>query len=166
MPVILEEQDWPMWLGEVEDDHVALLRPAPDGLLRVWPVDRRRLATEQRAGVAGEHRRVGASSTRVQVCGIAISHTGPTGIPCAKAETERRKVVMPNEGRELYRSPNGDRWLLIREALSDRVLVRHEPNRPSGGKASVVEVGDFLSRGHGPEQQALLRLIGSLVEAR
>jgi len=61
--------------------------------------------------------------------------------------------------------PNGDRWLLIRETLSDRVLVRHEPNRPSGGKASVVEVGDFLSSGHGPEQQALLRLIVSLVEA-
>ncbi len=38
------------------------------------------------------------------------------------------------------------------------------PNLPSGGKASVVEVGEFLSRGHGPEQQALLRLIGSLVE--
>jgi len=69
------------------------------------------------------------------------------------------------EGRELYRSPNGDRWLLIRETLSDRVLVRHEPNLPSGGKVSVVEVGDFLNQGHGPEQQALLRLIGSLVEA-
>ncbi|MBV8398814.1 MAG: hypothetical protein JOZ17_08740 [Acetobacteraceae bacterium] len=71
---------------------------------------------------------------------------------------------MPEGAKELYRSPNGDRWLLIRETLSDRVLVRHEPNLPSGGKASVVEVGDFLSRGHGPEQQALLRLIGSLVE--
>jgi hypothetical protein len=71
------------------------------------------------------------------------------------------------EGRELYRSPNGDRWLLIRETLSDRVLVRHEPNLPSGGKVSVVEVGDFLNQGQGqgPEQQALLRLIGSLVEA-
>jgi hypothetical protein len=43
--------------------------------------------------------------------------------------------------------------------------VRHEPNLPSGGKTSVVEVGEFLSRGHGPEQQALLRLIGSLVGA-
>ena len=73
---------------------------------------------------------------------------------------------MPSEGRELYRSPNGDRWLLIRAALSNRVLVRHEPNLPSGGKASAIEVGDFLSHGHGPEQQALLRLIGSLVEAR
>jgi len=72
---------------------------------------------------------------------------------------------MPDESKELYRSPNGDRWLLVREALSDRVLVRHEPNPPSGGKTSVIEVGEFLSRGHGPEQQALLRLIGGLVEA-
>jgi putative SOS response-associated peptidase YedK len=41
MPVILDQQDWPTWLGEAEGDGVALLRPAPDGLLRVWPVDRR-----------------------------------------------------------------------------------------------------------------------------
>jgi putative SOS response-associated peptidase YedK len=33
MPVILERQDWPMWLGEAAGDHAALLR--------VWPVDRR-----------------------------------------------------------------------------------------------------------------------------
>jgi hypothetical protein len=72
---------------------------------------------------------------------------------------------MPAESRELYRSPNGDRWLLTRETLSDRVLVRHEPNLPSGGQVSVIEVGEFLSRGHGPEQQALLRLIGSLIDA-
>jgi hypothetical protein len=71
---------------------------------------------------------------------------------------------MPDEHRELYRSPNGDRWLLVRETLSERVLVRHEPNLASGGKASLLELGEFLSRGHGPEQQALLRLIGSLVE--
>jgi putative SOS response-associated peptidase YedK len=41
MPVILEEQDWPVWLAEAEGDHGALLRPAPDGTLRTWPVDRR-----------------------------------------------------------------------------------------------------------------------------
>ena len=70
---------------------------------------------------------------------------------------------MAGEGRVLYRSPNGDRWLLVREA--DRVLVCHEPNRPSGGKTSMVSVGEFLCRGHGPEQQALLQLVGSLVEA-
>jgi hypothetical protein len=41
MPVILERQDWSIWLGEAEGDHAVLLRPAADGLLRVWPVDRR-----------------------------------------------------------------------------------------------------------------------------
>jgi putative SOS response-associated peptidase YedK len=41
MPVILDQQDWPTWLGDVEGDCTTLLRPAPDGLLRVWPVDRR-----------------------------------------------------------------------------------------------------------------------------
>jgi putative SOS response-associated peptidase YedK len=40
MPVILERQDWPTWLGGAEGDHGALLHSAPDGLLRVWPVDR------------------------------------------------------------------------------------------------------------------------------
>jgi putative SOS response-associated peptidase YedK len=41
MPVIRERQDWPVWLGGAEGDHAALLCAAPDGLLRVWPVDRR-----------------------------------------------------------------------------------------------------------------------------
>jgi putative SOS response-associated peptidase YedK len=41
MPVILEEADWPVWLGDVEGDHAALLRPAEDGLLRTWPVNKR-----------------------------------------------------------------------------------------------------------------------------
>jgi putative SOS response-associated peptidase YedK len=40
MPVILEEEDWRAWLGEVDRDPLALLRPAATGLLRVWPVSR------------------------------------------------------------------------------------------------------------------------------
>jgi putative SOS response-associated peptidase YedK len=41
MPVILEPQDWSVWLDEAEGAYAALLRAAPDGLLHVWPVDRR-----------------------------------------------------------------------------------------------------------------------------
>ena len=37
MPVILEAPDWPAWLGEVESDPGALLRPS-DAELRVWRV--------------------------------------------------------------------------------------------------------------------------------
>ena len=72
---------------------------------------------------------------------------------------------MPLETRELYRIANGDRWHLVRDPVSGRVFVRHEPNASSGGRVSDIEVGDFLARGgHGPEHQELLRLIGTLVE--
>ncbi len=40
MPVILEPADWPAWLGEVEADPTALLRPAAAGVVRLWPVSR------------------------------------------------------------------------------------------------------------------------------
>lgn len=38
MPVIVERADWPVWLGEVEGDAPALLRPLAEGVLKVWPV--------------------------------------------------------------------------------------------------------------------------------
>jgi len=66
--------------------------------------------------------------------------------------------------REIYRSANGDRWLLARDPDADRVFVRHEPNLPSGGQVADIEIGAFLiAAGNGPEKQELLRLIGSLV---
>ena len=65
--------------------------------------------------------------------------------------------------RKLYESPNGDRWYLIRDP-SGETFVRHEANAASGGNVDHFEIGVFLSRGHGPEQQELLRLIGTLVE--
>jgi putative SOS response-associated peptidase YedK len=40
MPAILEPADWPAWLGEAEGDPVALLRPAAENVLRVWPISR------------------------------------------------------------------------------------------------------------------------------
>lgn len=38
--VILEQEDWPIWLGEVEGAPADLLRPAGDDLLRIWPLSR------------------------------------------------------------------------------------------------------------------------------
>ena len=40
MPVILEPEDWPAWLGEVSANPANLLRAAADGTLRLWPVSR------------------------------------------------------------------------------------------------------------------------------
>jgi putative SOS response-associated peptidase YedK len=41
MPVILEQAAWPAWLGETEADPTTLLRPSAEGVLRMWPVDKR-----------------------------------------------------------------------------------------------------------------------------
>ena len=72
---------------------------------------------------------------------------------------------MPIQTRNLYSSPNGDRWLLCRGTETDRVFVRHEPNPPSGGRVSDFDIGTFLGRGPlNPEHQALLRLIATLVD--
>ena len=40
MTVILERDDWPVWLGEAPGDPLALLRPAAEDVLHVWPVSR------------------------------------------------------------------------------------------------------------------------------
>jgi hypothetical protein len=39
------------------------------------------------------------------------------------------------------------------------MLIRHQPNRASGGQSSLMEISDFLSEGHGPQHEALLRLL-------
>ena len=65
--------------------------------------------------------------------------------------------------RKLYESPNGDRWYLIRDP-SGAVFVRHEANVASSGHSQHIEIGPFLTSGYGPEQQELLRLIGTLVD--
>lgn len=43
MPVIVAEQDWPAWLGELAADEAALkalLRPYPSERMKLWPVGR------------------------------------------------------------------------------------------------------------------------------
>jgi hypothetical protein len=72
---------------------------------------------------------------------------------------------MPILSRQLYRSSNGDRWLLVRDPAAGRVFVRHEANLASGGQITDAEIGNFLTEGGtGPEKQELLRLIGSPVK--
>src|SRR4051812_19432549 len=82
--------------------------------------------------------------------------------PCYVCLT--REDDLMSDRRELYRSPNGDTWFLGREPADGRAFVIHQPNAPSGGRLSHIELGEFLRLGNGPEQQAVLRLIGTLVE--
>ena len=72
---------------------------------------------------------------------------------------------MASERRELYRSPNGDLWFLAREPTDGRAFIIHQPNSPSSGRLSHIDLATFLShKPAGPEHQALLRLIGTLVD--
>ena len=88
--------------------------------------------------------------------------------PAQSRPDEPRGVrPMSTETRELYASPNGDRWYLACEAQSHQVYVLHVGNAPSGGHRTRMELGEFLGRAsHAPEQQALSRLIGTLAKDR
>ena len=68
---------------------------------------------------------------------------------------------MQGEEEIFYRSSNGDRWSLIREPDRNRLKVRHQPNRASGGQSTIVEASEFLSEGHGPQHEALLQLLAT-----
>jgi hypothetical protein len=63
---------------------------------------------------------------------------------------------------DIYRSSNGDRWRLISDPDTGRGLVRHEPNRASGGQVTEMTIEEFLAvNGPGPEYEALRRILGS-----
>jgi hypothetical protein len=64
--------------------------------------------------------------------------------------------------RKLYASPNGDRWYLVVDP-SGEIFIRHEANIAAGGTVTHMAITEFLDGGRGPEQQELLRLIGTLV---
>jgi hypothetical protein len=69
------------------------------------------------------------------------------------------------ELREFASSANGDTWFLGRDDETMHAFVLHKANAPSGGKQSRIELGTFISRRpSAPEQDALLRLIGTMVE--
>jgi hypothetical protein len=69
-----------------------------------------------------------------------------------------------SERRELYRGPDGESWFLGREPTNGYAFIIHQPGGPSGSRLIHIELGEFLRSAEGPEQQALLRLIGTLVE--
>ena len=66
-------------------------------------------------------------------------------------------------GRLLYASSNGDSWHLVRDSKRG-VAVMHVPNDASGGRAEFLSIAEFLTSGSGPEQEELIRLIGTLID--
>ena len=72
---------------------------------------------------------------------------------------------MSAQKRELYSSPNGDKWFLSDDPATGNVFIRHEANIPSGGHVTEMDIATFLSSGQrNPEHQALLHLLGTLLK--
>ncbi len=71
---------------------------------------------------------------------------------------------MPPMRTLIHDGSNDDRWYLCHGDDPADVYVYHEPNGPSGGRPSRIEIAAFLtSANESPEHRALLCMIGSLV---
>lgn len=66
--------------------------------------------------------------------------------------------------RQLYASPDGDRWDLMRSREGGLAFVRHSANEASGGTVTDIDLGSFLALGpDNPEHREMWRLIGTLL---
>ena len=74
------------------------------------------------------------------------------------------QVGRARQTRILYRSSNGDCWLLDKDDAG-HVAVEHRPNVSSGGRTEIIGLSAFLARGASPERDELIRLIGTLVDS-
>ncbi len=72
---------------------------------------------------------------------------------------------MTTQTHDIYRSSNGDRWVLVWDPAEKQGIVRHEPALASGGRATETLVVEFLERtGTSPENQALRALLEQMSE--
>jgi hypothetical protein len=69
------------------------------------------------------------------------------------------------EKREFYASSDGSRWYIARQPDLGHAFIQHIPGNPPSREASHIELDAFLNGGaKGPEHQAFLRLVGTLVQ--
>jgi hypothetical protein len=92
----------------------------------------------------------------------ALAEAGYRILPAKGRENAAPRPPRP-EPRQLYRSPNGDSWFLVRDPATGSAFVRHQANAPSGGQVTDIDLGAFLNRPRSPEHEALLRLIGASI---
>ena len=92
----------------------------------------------------------------------ALAEAGYRILPANERENAALRPPGP-EPRQLYRSPNGDSWFLVRDPGTGSAFVRHQANAPSGGQVTDIDLGVFLSGPGGPEHEALMRLIGASI---
>jgi hypothetical protein len=94
----------------------------------------------------------------------ALGEAGYRIVPANVIEDTAPGSQPDNCGMEqLYRSPNGDTWFLVRNPTTGLGFIRHQANASSGGRVTDIEIATFLSGPLHPEQAALLRVIGASI---
>jgi transglutaminase-like putative cysteine protease len=98
---------------------------------------------------------------------VAISNTfGPNTLTGFRVWTDPVTSDRNNDAalwaEDIYSSPNGDRWQLVRDTMASRVFVRHQANASSGGHLTELALDEFMRHnGSGPEHVALRHLIST-----
>jgi hypothetical protein len=73
---------------------------------------------------------------------------------------------MEERQRLFYASTNGDAWSLVSNGFTDTITVKHQPNSSSGGKPSRTSLQNFLSERYGPQHDALIQTIRTLIHRK
>ena len=94
---------------------------------------------------------------------------GRFGWSCSRSvpasQQKEGQFTVTQTAEPIYRSSNGDRWTLIRDAHSGRMFVRHEANLPSGGRITDTDVDEFLCvAGSGPEYAVLRHILDRAID--
>lgn len=84
-----------------------------------------------------------------------FGHAGYKQRAGADDGTDRRIIMTAHE--TVYRSPNGDDWLLERDTAGTVVAVVHQANPSSGGACTRTSVKEFLERGGGGPEVVAVR---------
>jgi hypothetical protein len=71
-----------------------------------------------------------------------VAALGEGGFRIAPANAIEDTALGPQraETRQLYRSPNGDSWFLVRDPATGSAFVRHQANAPSGGQVTDIDL--------------------------
>jgi hypothetical protein len=70
---------------------------------------------------------------------------------------------MEEAERLFHASANGDTWSLVANGLTNTITIKHQPSVSSGRKPSRTSLQNFLSERYGPQHDALIEMIRTLI---
>ncbi len=65
--------------------------------------------------------------------------------------------------RPFYAGANGETWSLVRNGITETICIKHQPTVSTGGEQPVITLQNFLAGHYGPQYDALIQLIRTLL---